>query len=193
MFARIHSRDVKIIGLALLLAMGVSANSHASIVSYELTPLGNSHYRYEYLIANDGSLGQDRAVSGFDILFDPDLYEPFSLEIVSDVAATAGWDQLLLQGGIGVWPAFDALAASGGLASGEWLGGFAVEFTWLGQGVPGAQPFQIYDPATFEILESEFTRSVPVPPAVLLLGSSIAGLAYFARRRRSLVAANVVS
>jgi MYXO-CTERM domain-containing protein len=58
------------------------------------------------------------------------------------------------------------------------VSGFAVTFDWLGTGEPGAQPFDIVDPDTFEPIYSGTT--VPEPAAGLMAMLAAAAL----RRRR---------
>ena len=62
-------------------------------------------------------------------------------------------------------------------------GGFAVQFTWLGAGTPGAQPFEIVDPDTFQTLESGSTTVVPLPATGWLLGWATGLIAWRARNR----------
>jgi hypothetical protein len=94
------------------------------------------------------------------------------------------WSELLLASAPGVPAAYDALALGAGVADGTTASGFAVEFVWLDAArPPGSQPFQVYDPDTFELLETGETGSgVPEPGTLALLGSALAGLA--SRRRR---------
>ena len=79
------------------------------------------------------------------------------------------WQALQLGSGIDV-PAVVTLAALGqGLAGGQSVRGFAVDFDWLGAGLPQAQPFVVYDAQTFDIQYSGQTTSVPLPSTVRLL------------------------
>jgi hypothetical protein len=111
----------------------------------------------------------------FDILFDPANFLESSLTISTPSPLALGWDQLILASAPGVPAAYDALATGGGIADGATVAGFAVEFTWIGTGLPGSQPFAIYDPSTFDLLSEGTTTSVvPIPAAAWLLGSGIA-------------------
>ena len=65
------------------LGLSFSTSAHAISVQYGLTSLGGNAYRYDYSIANDGSLGAGVPVELFDIYFDPTLYLESSLNIVS--------------------------------------------------------------------------------------------------------------
>jgi hypothetical protein len=168
--------------LVLLLAASWAGPSRATVITAELTALGGDAYRAVYAVSNDGSLGSGTAIVLFDVLFDPADFLESSLAIVTPPALGAGWDQLLLGSAPGVPAAYDALALTGGIADGTTASGFAVEFTWLGSGAPtGVQPFAIYDPESFELLESGVT--VPEPAALWLL-SAAAAVALLAARGR---------
>lgn len=169
--------------LVLLLFLG-SVPAHAALITYDLTALGGSHYRYDYTVTNDGSITSEVAL--FDILFDPLLYDESSLSIVSDPILTADWDQLMLGSGILISAAFDALALGDGIHVGESVSGFAVEFTWIGTGLPGIQLFEIYDADTFDLLgggASEARASVPEPSTIFLLGFGLIALAWTTWRK----------
>ena len=122
----------------------------AATITYLTTPLGGSTWRYDYIVANDGSITAEIAL--FDILFDPELYAEASLVIASEPAVASAWDQQILASGIGVPAAFDALALAEGIGIGQNASGFAVSFTWLGEGTPGEQPVEIYDAGSFALL-----------------------------------------
>lgn len=155
----------------------------SSSVSFKITALGGDHYRYDYTVNNNWA---GDAITGFTIYFDPTRYDESSLSIVSAPTVAAGWDQLILGSGIGLDAAYDVLALGTGVAPGQSVDGFAVEFTWLGTvGTPGVQPFDIYDSATFRVLESGITTvsSVPEPGGVPLFVLGIALIAYSRKRR----------
>ena len=154
--------------LVLLLSASWASPSGATVIASELTALGGDAYRAVYSVSNDGSLGAGSAVLLFDIGFDPVDFLESSLAIVTPAGLGAGWDELVLGSAPGVPAAYDALALAGGVADGAMVSGFAVEFVWLGAGAPtGVQPFAIYDPESFELLESGLT--VPEPGALALL------------------------
>ncbi len=67
---------------------------------------------------------------------------------------------------MGIAPAdYDVFALDGGIPVGNTVEGFAVQFEWIGQGLPGTQPFQISDPTSFNVLQSGETTSNAVPGA----------------------------
>ncbi len=166
----------------------------ATPIEYELTSTGGNNYRYEYTVTNDGSLGAGVALEWFAILFDPALYDETSLTIVTADPPVSDWDELILGSGLLVDAAYDVFALTGGIADGDSVAGFAVEFTWLGAGMPSAQGFEIYDPVSLNVIETGSTRatvtSVPEPgtPALLFLAAIAAAML---RRKRQDIATPV--
>jgi hypothetical protein len=160
-----------------------SLPAHSAIITYEVVDLGGSNYRYEYTVSNDASV--TNSIGLFDILFDPALYAEASLVNVSDLALETNWSQMFLGSGIGVPAAFDVFATTGDIGPGSSVDGFAVQFSWLGLGLPGSQGFEIYDPETFDLLGVGTTTprpSTPVPePGPLTL--TLAGLLMLATLR----------
>lgn len=158
--------------------------AQATIVDYALTDLGGSQWQYHYTVHND-TLGT--GIDEFSIYFDTGLYENLTV-----VSAAADWDPIVIEpdaffGSPGL---YDALALVAPLAPGATLGGFSVQFAYLGGGTPGSQYFEIVDPNDFTVLDSGYTvavAAVPLPPALYLFGSACAAIMGFAARRRSLV------
>ncbi len=168
------SRILLLVGL-----LAAAGQSQASIINYTLTPLGGTNYRYDYTVTNDGSITS--TVSLFDISFDPALYDELSL---TDLSTAADWAIAIFGSGVGIPAAFDAFATGAGIGVGQSLGGFAVSFSWLGGGSPGAQAFQIYDATTFDLLGEGVTTAaspVPVPGTLGLLSLGLLGLAFTRR------------
>jgi hypothetical protein len=157
-----------------------ACSAQATTIQSQSIDLGSNHYRSVYTVTNDGSLGAP--LRGFDLYFDPGLYLEASLTIVTAPPLATDWDQLILGSGVLVSAAYDAVALAGGIPDGASESGFAVEFTWIGPGTPGAQPFEIFDPQTFDVLESGLTTPIPEASTLSLLA---AGTALLARRRRS--------
>ena len=157
----------------------------AALIDYELTSIGGTSYQYEYTVTNDGSLGAGVAVEWFAILFDPALYDESSLAIVTTDPPASDWDELILGSGLLVDAAYDVFALTGGIADGDGISGFAIEFTWLGSGTPGTQGFEIYDPNNFDLLETGQTLSNVVPePGTLALFILATITAAMTRRRK---------
>lgn len=177
-------------GLAALFLLLSSTHAAVAAVSiqYSVVPLGGNVYKYTYSITN-GSGGS--AVQLFDILFDTSLYQESSLQIVTPAPLSAQWTQQILHSVPPSIPAsYTALALVGGIPAGSTVSGFSVQFTWLGSGVPGAQPFQIFDPGTFALLESGTSAPAPlsVPTAstlsLALLGVALAAASVYQARQR---------
>ena len=181
--------------LLLSLWLLLLANPATAIIDYDLKSLGGNSYQYDYTVTNDGSLGADVTIDWFAILFDPGLYEENSLTIVTPEPPAADWYEDILGSGLLIPAAYDVLADvlawNSGIAVGESVSGFAVQFTWLGTGMPGAQPFEIYDPDNIDVpLATGRTRaagtSVPEPGtlALLFLGAVVASTTWLRRRPR---------
>jgi hypothetical protein len=179
----------------LLLVIFAQSAAAAVSIRYKLEPLGGQSYRYVYSITNDGSLG-GAPVLLFDIMFDTTLYAEGSLQIVTPSNLHPQWSEQILSSLPGLPAAYDVLAISGGVPVGTTVTGFSVQFVWLGPGVPGAQPFQIYNPVGFVLLQSGSTFAVPaaipaastISLAALGIGLAIAA-AYQSRRRMGVHAA----
>jgi len=146
----------------------------ATSVQYTLLPLGGDSYRYEYSVSNDGSLGSGVGIQLFDLLFDPTQYAESSLVITTPLPLSADWDQTFLASAPGDPAAYDALALAAGIADAATVGGFSVDFAWIGTGAPGSQPYRIYDPTSFALLaEGVTSSSTPEPATVWLLGAPL--------------------
>lgn len=147
----------------LVLCMGVPVVADAITISYALESLGGANYRATYTVTNNGSLGAATSVGLFSIAFDPALYHEASLSIVTPASIRAEWNEAILASAPGVPALYDALATAGGIPVGSAVTGFAVTFSWIGPGTPGAQPFTIYNPATFAVLETGATAQSSGP------------------------------
>jgi hypothetical protein len=167
--------------LAAALFLFASAHTLAAAVSvqYSLVPEGGNVYRYVYTVTNDGSLGGGAAVMLFDILFDASQYQGLTI-VSSPSISPAQWSQTILSAVPGLPAAYDSFALQGGISAGTSVTGFSVQFTWLGSGLPGAQPFQISNPSTFTVLQSgtTFQAASTVPTAstwsLILIGVGLA-------------------
>lgn len=180
--------------LGLWVTFAVAGAARATSIQYQLTPLGGSHFRYEYTVKNDGSLGPGVPLELFDIEFDPTLYLETSLTIVTPASLQASWSELILPSQIGVPALYDVLATAGGLSVGQHVTGFAVEFDWLSSGQPGSQTFLVFDPVTFQPREVGLTvaalppnpNPAPAPGTLLLALTGLATLGGWRARRRSI-------
>lgn len=169
-----------LVGLLLVPSMACAIQ-----VNFTTFALGSDRYRYEYTIHNDGSLGTSTPLALLDLLFDPALYEESSLTNVSPAALATDWSQQFLASSIGVPAAFDLMATGTGIPVGSQVSGFAVEFHWLGAGIPGNQPYEVYDAVTFDKLEQGITSAVPEPETWLMLLAGTPILVALSRRRLS--------
>jgi hypothetical protein len=120
------------------------------VIDYSWAQVGNTGntYIYTYSVYNNGSLPGTPTgmvpLQIFDILFDPTLYQETSITNVTPEPLNTQWSPTILSS-VGSEPAaFDAESQSG-IAVGNTVSGFAVEFNYLGQGNPGSQPFEIYN------------------------------------------------
>lgn len=183
-------------GVAALLASTLSVAGPVTI-DYDLTALGApGRYEYRYTITNVSLVAP---LSWFSVDFDTALYDESSLLITS--AGLGDWSEQIL-GSVLANPAqYDAFKGVGaGLAIGDTETGFTVEFTWLGAGTPGSQAFTVYDPVTFNVLDTGVTTAVGVPPpppppglpepsSVALVLLALCGAATARRHARSSVSA----
>lgn len=168
----------------LALTVFAALQAQAAVIGFSVQSLGGSLFRYDYSVTHQAG---DAPIALIDIEFDPSLYLESSLNIVSDPSLAADWDQIIIGSQSGLPALFDLFALGAPLDGGASLTGFAIEFEWLGNGLPGVQAFSISDPDTFDVLASGRTRPavaqpVPEPSTLALLG--LAG-AIFLRRSRS--------
>lgn len=161
---------------ALLVAAAFPA-AQAADIAYTATSLGGSSWRYDYVVTNTDLPGLDE----FSIFFDRASFSGLAVS-----ATPSGWSSIALQPSETLDGVFDSLALNNSLAPGASLGGFSVNFTFLAQGVPGAQPFQIVDPFDGNaVLQTGMTiAAIPEPQALALLLAGILPTAWWARRRR---------
>jgi hypothetical protein len=165
-------------GLLLALLFATAAPARAVEITYRAvdvadTVVGEDRWLYQYWL---DEFPFD-AGYGFSVYFDPALY--FDL---ATPAAPSAWDAIAIEP--------DANLGDDGLYDAEALvdlpsvnGTFAVSFVWLGAGTPGAQPFDVREPApSFAPVPGESGTTVLPEPATCTLGmGAIASLA--ARRR----------
>ena len=122
-------------------------------VIYSLINLGGGEFQYDYSIYNNGTLGSGVPVQLFDVAFDPALYS--GLSIVTPNPLASNWTEQIFPPVGSSAADFDvSTPQNGGIPVGSTVSGFAVDFTWLGQGQPGSQPFQVFDPNSFAQLQS---------------------------------------
>jgi hypothetical protein len=168
------SRSVRFaIWIALLLSGRIAFA--AVNVRYIVEPVGGNVYRYVYSITNSGG---SPTVQLFDILFDTSLYQESSLQIVTPAPLNSQWSQQILHSVPPIVPAaYDVFSIAGGIPAGATVTGFSVQFTYLGSGTPGAQPFQVYDATTFALLQAGTTlQGITSIPTASTVSLSVLGL-----------------
>ena len=157
----------------------VSQSVRATTVTYDVTNISGNTWEYNYSVAND-SLSIE--IEEFTIFFTVGDYENLAIGVTP-----ANWGPLVIDPNTGIPDDgfYDALAFSIGIVPGASLGGFSVQFDYLGTGTPGSQLFDILNPNTFAVLDSGTTQlsAVPIPAAGLLMGTGLLTLFMAARRR----------
>ena len=150
--------------LAAALLIG-APGAEAIVIDATLVSLGGASYRWDYILTNDGSLGAGVAVASFDIGFPESTITGWA-EIGADGAA---WDEYTFQ--VFTDDHFGADATLGAEIGVGGSAAFSVSFDWSGALLPGSQAYNIYDPTTFDILESGSTTvaAVPSPSTAALL------------------------
>ncbi|MBS1855791.1 MAG: PEP-CTERM sorting domain-containing protein [Acidobacteria bacterium] len=152
----------------------------AGSILFQVTSLGSNAYRYDYTI--DYSLLRNQEI---DIRFDPALYAGLSNGI-----ANSDFTLSLLQPGnpAGAFGDYSLLAL---IDNPSLAGPFGVQFTYLGAGEPGRQPYLVhqFDPTGQNIiatLDAGFTATVPEPATWFLVGAglSISGILRRASTRK---------
>lgn len=162
-----------------------AASSMADSITYTVDNISGDTWQYNYTIDNSaGSFD----IEEFTIYFDFDLFENLVV-----VASPADWDPFVIQTDPGIPDDgfFDALFLAVPLAVGDMLGGFSVQFDFLGMGTPGSQFFEIVDPNTFDVLAEGLTMAqdvvpVPEPTTAVLVATGLLLIGCFSRRRRKL-------
>lgn len=173
---------VRLVAVLSLLAASLAAPARAGVITYDLTSLGGDQWRYDYAVTNDTLAAP---LAWFTVFFPLGDYDS-----LGSLAATApsGWDAFVAQpdpllpdDGF-----LDVSTTGPGIAPGETLGGFSIDFRWLGAGTPGSQPFDFIglDPA--DPLQSGMTTpraptSVPEPGTLPLLALGLLALGLYSR------------
>jgi outer membrane protein assembly factor BamB len=145
-----------LIAIISLISM-LSSSALATQVTFVTEDIGSGQWVYHYNLINDTL---NDPLEQFVIWFEPWLYE--NLSIVSDPHIGYDWYQDTVEPDP-VWlyyGAYRALAWDEGIPIGDSESGFAVRFTYLGEGTPGQQEFDIVDPNEYVSLEAGWTTPV---------------------------------
>ena len=144
----------------LLLVSSWSKPLSAALITTDIIYVSGDIWEYHYTIENDTAL----TIEQFALYFPSDTYQN-----LIDISTLPDWDILLFQPGA-LFPEddgiFDALVFGQGIAPDAILSGFAVRFTFIGSGDFGAQLFEVYDPTSFDILNSGQTPAIAAPTQV---------------------------
>jgi len=175
---------------AAVFALVSIANASAAAIQASYTSLGGNAWSAAFTVTNNGDAAP---ISEFTVFFSEALFSNLSLG-----GSPSTWDSIVIQPDTGIPAAgyLDALAldSNDALGLGASQAGFEVSFDFLGQGAPGALPFDIVDPNNnFAVLSSGRTTvvftdvgTVPEPGALSL---ALLALGLIARpsltRRRS--------
>lgn len=170
------------VGMLTLGAAGLANASNAiSYTALDLTDVtvGEDLWQYSYTVSGDGfAMG-----TGFAIDFESDL---FMLSESAQIAPNSDWDVQTYASFYGsnivVYDAY-AKVDNASLAN-----QFSVDFIWTGAGAaPGDQYYVVYNQNDGTVLQNGLTTAapVPVPAALLLLGSGWAAIAGAGLRKKN--------
>jgi hypothetical protein len=157
--------------------------AHAVQIGYTTQDLGSGQWEYTYTVQNSSP---SVTTQEFTVFFDYGLYQ--NLDVSAYTSAKPNWsiitaEPVLILGS--PQPGFyDALSLASGIPSDSNEGGFSVNFQWLGTGTPGSQGFDIVDTSTYATLYEGQTTPVPLPAALLLLGSGLTGIGVTRKMRK---------
>lgn len=161
---------------ALVAVLSLSSQSASAVeIQASVANEAGATWVYTYTVTNTSIAA---GISEFRVFFPVGDFE--DLEVVG---SPADWDSIAIQPDPGIPDDgfFDSLLLAGApIGLGESLAGFAVRFSFLGNGTPGNQRFDVLDPETFDVIasgesvtETEPPVGVPEPGSAWLL---IAGL-----------------
>ena len=165
---------------ALVASVAAVGSVHATTVTFDL--IGSLPTQtYRYTVHND-SLGVP--ISDIAVFFPAENTSEFSDYTLDSAVTPPGWTMSLVPGSaIDLGAYGDAyVMTSGEIPVGGSLGNFEITFTYSGTGTPGSQMFKIFDPSTFDVLETGYTipESHGVPDGGSTLGCMLLAVALFA-------------
>lgn len=148
-----------------------------TLILYDVTDLGSQRWQCTYDVVN---ISLPEPVGAFTIWFDFDLYDNLTVTTLDPPAAE--WHEVFWQPNVVLQQdgGYYASALTSGVGIGQTVGGFTINFDWLGSGEPGSQFYEIIDPHTFETIDSGLT--VPEPITIAWFGF---GLLILRQRRES--------
>ena len=167
-----------------LVALLPGAPVHALTLHYQAVDLpdsiaGSDLWRYDYQLS--GSVGSLESVN---VLYSPTSYSGLDLKSAFD---SNRWSSLVIDPDPAL-PADGILSLTAVTAQGaSEQTDFALDFIWLGNGTPGAQPFELLDDS-FNVIAKGATvpvgaQAIPEPGSLPLLAGALGWLAWKGRRR----------
>jgi hypothetical protein len=154
----------------------------ATIITASTTYVSGNIWESRYTITNNSA----SEITWFTFYFGADQYENL---VYIPTAEWGDWDIFSVNPFLTDDGFVDAFALVSGIAAGQSLTNFVVRYNFLGANLPGAQTFEVYDPAAADPFaepigfgEIEIT-AVPEPSVLLLLGFGL--IALVARRKIS--------
>ena len=148
---------------ALLFSLSLTAGGAQAVqLTYRAVDLAASDFwRYDYTLS-----GTFAEFEGVTLLYAPANYETLSILMAPGLDAFVSFlgqpDPVLDADGVLALTAVRDVGATESFS-------FSVRFHWLGAGVPGAQPFELFD-STFQKVGGGQTTQPPVPePGTLVL------------------------
>jgi hypothetical protein len=129
--------------MATFLAAVTLGSAAHSQVAYTATDISGNTWQYSYTLTNGlvpGNIGE------LTVFFSVGLYSN-----LASPASPGNWSPIVVQPDASLPQDgfYDVQALDAGLAPGQSVSEFTVDFTWLGTGTPGSQLFNIVNPVDY--------------------------------------------
>ena len=172
----------KILMLTLLL---ICSTSQAALINVDINKDNGNVYTAEYALTNNSA----SVIDAFTLYFEFGLFQ--NIQVLN---TPTDWDVLAEDPAIFAAPLpglVDGLALGAPLAVGDVLSGLKISFEWLGAPnvVSFSQAFEIYDPNTFDIIESgsndvASSSSAVSEPSILCILFASLGFIFLRQRKK---------